>query len=87
MVEDLRSANGILVNSRPCDTAVLKSGDVITVGLVNLIFSLDDENHDAPHEFDKDTARHLVAALTETQVLEEEVVEQVTKKPSRVRVR
>jgi pSer/pThr/pTyr-binding forkhead associated (FHA) protein len=76
VVEDLRSVNGILVNSRPCDTAVLKSGDVITVGLVNLIFSLDDESHDAPHEFEKDTARHL-AALTETQVLDDEDVPEV----------
>lgn len=86
VVEDLRSANGILVNSRPCDTAVLKSGDVITVGLVNLIFSLDDESHDAPQEPDKDTARHL-SALTETQVLDEEVVAEVAKKPARARSR
>jgi len=76
VVEDLRSANGILVNSRPCDTAVLKSGDVITVGLVNLIFSLDDEQHDAPDEHGKDTARHL-AALTETQALSDEDVPDV----------
>ena len=86
VVEDLRSANGILVNSRPCDTAVLKSGDVITVGLVNLIFSLDDESHDAPQEPDKDTARHL-SALTETQVLDEEVVAEVAKNPARARSR
>ncbi len=86
VVEDLRSANGILVNSRPCDTAVLKSGDVITIGLVNLIFSLDEESHDALHELDKDTARHL-SALTETQVLDEEVVAEVAKKPARARSR
>jgi len=71
VVEDLRSANGILVNSRPCDTAVLKSGDVIAIGFVNLVFSLDEDSHDASHESGTDTARHL-AALTETQVLDHE---------------
>jgi hypothetical protein len=59
---------------------------VITVGLVNLIFSLEDESHDAPQDHDKDTARHL-AALTETQVLDDEDVAAVAKKPARARSR
>jgi type II secretory pathway predicted ATPase ExeA len=70
IVEDLHSINGMMVNARSCDTAVLKSGDVITVGLVNLIFSLDDEHEERTSDDDRDTARGL-AAVTETQLLDD----------------
>ena len=34
VVEDLKSTNGTLVNGTPVDRAVLKTGDVLTVGRV-----------------------------------------------------
>jgi len=36
VVEDLRSTNGILVNGEKVDRAVLRSGDVLTIGRVVL---------------------------------------------------
>jgi pSer/pThr/pTyr-binding forkhead associated (FHA) protein len=36
LVEDLRSTNGILVNGERVDRAVLRSGDVLTIGRVEL---------------------------------------------------
>jgi len=36
VVEDLRSTNGIMVNSERVERAVLKTGDVLTVGRVEL---------------------------------------------------
>jgi len=70
IVEDLHSSNGMLVNARNCDTAVLKSGDVITIGLVNLVFSIHDDRHGTAEHGD-DTARNLVV-LTDTQPIPEE---------------
>jgi len=34
VVEDLKSTNGTLVNGKPVDRSVLKTGDVLTVGRV-----------------------------------------------------
>jgi len=34
VVEDLKSTNGTLVNGKPIDRSVLKTGDVLTVGRV-----------------------------------------------------
>lgn len=34
VVEDLKSTNGILVNGKPVERSVLKTGDVLTVGRV-----------------------------------------------------
>lgn len=34
VVEDLESTNGTLVNGKPVDRSVLKTGDVLTVGRV-----------------------------------------------------
>jgi general secretion pathway protein A len=61
IVEDLHSANGLLVNARSCDTAVLRSGDVITIGLINLIFALDDGQQEDSPVGEEDTGRNLVA--------------------------
>ena len=36
LVEDLRSTNGILVNSERVERAVLRTGDVLTVGRIEL---------------------------------------------------
>ena len=66
VVEDLHSSNGLLVNARRCDTAVLNSGDVISIGLVNVVFSLDEEARETAVQDANDTARHL-AAMGNTQ--------------------
>ena len=71
VVEDLHSSNGILVNKKACDTAVLASGDVITIGLANLVFSLNDEQHEYRHDDDEDTGRNL-AGVTQTQPIPED---------------
>ncbi len=71
IVEDLHSANGLLVNARNCDTAVLKSGDVISVGLVNVVFSIGEESHENTVDDIRDTARNLKMAA-ETQALPED---------------
>ena len=71
VLEDLHSVNGIVVNSHRCDTAVLNSGDVITLGLVNLIFSVNDRRLEDHPEIGDDTARNL-AAMTSTQTVKDE---------------
>jgi len=38
IVEDLNSVNGILVNNKSQKTAVLRSGDVISIGQTNIVF-------------------------------------------------
>lgn len=70
IVEDLHSVNGVLVNARRCDTAVLHPGDVITIGLVNVIFSVNDRRLEEHPEYGEDTARNLAAmSSTRTQTL------------------
>jgi hypothetical protein len=70
IIEDLHSINGIMVNGRRCDTAVLKLGDVVRVGPVELVFSSDEELLEKPALHYEDSADKT--SLTETQpVLEE----------------
>ena len=40
LIEDLNSTDGILVNGRGRMTAILRSGDVISIGPVKLVFHL-----------------------------------------------
>ena len=42
-IEDLNSINGVVVNGRRREMATLKSGDVITIGSLKLVFHLKDE--------------------------------------------
>lgn len=48
MIENLNSLNGILVNGKSRETAILKSGDVISIGRVNIAFHLARESCDDP---------------------------------------
>ena len=43
VIEDLNSRNGLLVNGKRREMANLKSGDVIHIGGVKLVFQLKDE--------------------------------------------
>jgi type II secretory pathway predicted ATPase ExeA len=71
IIEDLHSINGILVNGRRCDTAVLKSGDVIRIGLVDLVFSTGDQQSERPFA-DLEATGDSLPAVTETQLLPED---------------
>jgi pSer/pThr/pTyr-binding forkhead associated (FHA) protein len=75
LIEDLNSSNGVLLNGMPRKKATLKSGDVITLGLVTLIFSLQDESSIDTGEHPMPGARHdnNVVAFVETQVIPEEL--------------
>jgi hypothetical protein len=70
IIEDLHSINGIMVNGRRCDTAVLKLGDVVRVGSVELVFSSDEELFEKPALHYEDSAEN--ASLTETRQIPEE---------------
>lgn len=59
LVEDLHSANGLYVNAIRRDTAVLASGDVVTVGLVNLVFTLEDQAEKAQVDRSAETSPTL----------------------------
>ncbi len=47
VVEDLNSRNGILVNQKPRGRALLRSGDIITLGTVDVVFYLE-KRHPRP---------------------------------------
>jgi type II secretory pathway predicted ATPase ExeA len=68
IVTDLDSRNGLLVNSRRCDTAPLKSGDVITMGLVNVIFSCEGSSRENSARSGEDTGSHILS-FVETQTI------------------
>ena len=70
VIADHNSRNGLLVNHKRRDTAVLESGDVITIAHIDLVFSLDEARHDNTGEHGDNTQRHLTA-FTETQDLPE----------------
>lgn len=86
VVEDLNSINGIQVNYKPRDSAVLKSGDVITIGHVDIVFQQNRERGDMAVEVpgreksaepqEPDTARNALR-FAETQKLTEEQVSKV----------
>jgi len=70
IIEDLHSINGIMVNGRNCDTAVLKKGDVIRIGTVELIVSSEEEPVESPALHHDDLAD--TGSLIETQSVPEE---------------
>jgi general secretion pathway protein A len=71
IIEDLHSINGIVVNGRRCDTAVLNPGDVVRVGLVDMVFDAGEERSERPaHEVEDST--DSVPVVTETQLIAED---------------
>jgi pSer/pThr/pTyr-binding forkhead associated (FHA) protein len=44
VIEDLNSRNGILVNQKPRGRALLRSGDIISFGGVDVVFYLERQN-------------------------------------------
>ncbi len=71
IIEDLHSINGILVNGRRCDTAVLNSGDIVRIGLVDLVFSASDERSERLTA-DPDATGDSLPAVSDTQLLPED---------------
>jgi pSer/pThr/pTyr-binding forkhead associated (FHA) protein len=68
VVTDLDSRNGLLVNARRCESTALKMGDVITIAMVNVVFSDGGERHLTTVQDEVDTGSHLVA-VGETQTV------------------
>lgn len=71
IIEDLHSINGIVVNGRRCDTAVLNPGDVVRIGLVDLVFDAGEERSEQPAHHVEDST-DSVPVVTETQVIAED---------------
>ena len=70
VIEDQNSRNGLLVNHKRRDTAVLASGDVITISHIDLVFSLEETGRENADEHGENTARDL-ASFAETLVMPE----------------
>ena len=70
IIEDLHSINGIMVNGRTCDTAVLKLGDVVRIGTVELVVSSEEEPVESSALHHDDLAD--TGSLMETQSVPEE---------------
>ena len=68
IISDLDSSNGLLVNSRRCDSATLKSGDVITIAPVNMVFSAAASASEKLGPSSDDTGGHILS-FVETQVI------------------
>jgi adenylate cyclase len=68
VIEDLNSRNGVLVNGKRRELANLKSGDVINIGGVKLVFHLKDELGDDTGEHGEVKANNVIA-FGETQRL------------------
>jgi type II secretory pathway predicted ATPase ExeA len=72
VIEDLNSRNGVLVNGKRCEMANLKSGDVITIGGVKLVFQLKDEVGDDTGEHGEVKVSNVIA-FGETQRLPDDM--------------
>jgi len=70
IIEDLHSINGIMVNGRSCDTAILKLGDVVRIGTVELVVSSEEEPVESPALHHEDLA--TTASLLEAQLIADE---------------
>jgi type II secretory pathway predicted ATPase ExeA/pSer/pThr/pTyr-binding forkhead associated (FHA) protein len=73
VIEDLNSRNGLLVNGKRREMANLKSGDVITIGGVKLVFQLKDEVAEDTGEHGEIKASNVIA-FGETQRLPDDAV-------------
>jgi general secretion pathway protein A len=70
VVTDLDSRNGLLVNARRCESTVLKMGDVITIALVNVVFSDGGERNLTTVQDEVDTGSHShLVAVADTQTV------------------
>jgi type II secretory pathway predicted ATPase ExeA len=63
IVTDLDSRNGVLVNSHRRDSATLKSGDVITIGNVNVVFSGEVSTRQGSARGGEDTGSHFLSLI------------------------
>jgi hypothetical protein len=70
IIEDLHSINGIMVNGRSCDTAVLKLGDVVRIGTIELVVSSEEEPVESSALHHDDLAD--TGSMMETQSVPEE---------------
>lgn len=71
VIEDLNSLNGVLINGKQRETALLKSGDIVTIGRARLVFVLrgepqDDEDEDTGEYVGHGTASSILFAETQT---------------------
>ena len=73
VIEDLNSRNGVLVNGKRREMANLKSGDVITIGGVKLVFHLKDDVGDDTGEHGEVKASNVIA-FGETQRLADDAM-------------
>ena len=71
VIEDYNSRNGLLINNRRCDKAVLESGDVIKISHIEMVFSLVEAHRENADQHGEDTGRNL-ADFAETQVIPED---------------
>jgi general secretion pathway protein A len=84
VIEDLNSLNGVLINGKQRETALLKSGDIVTIGRARLVFVLrgdpqDDQEEDTGEYVSHGTASSILFAETQTIPRDSEALEPFAK--------
>jgi len=64
-IEDLNSKNGILVNRKRRGRALLRSGDIISFGQVDVTFHVDQTDHDVPVDIDSDDTGNVATIASD----------------------
>jgi len=85
VIEDLNSLNGVMVNGRHRETALLKSGDIVTIGHARLVFVLrgepqDDQDEDTGEYVSHGMASSILFAETQTIPKDSEALEPFAKR-------
>lgn len=70
-IEDLNSKNGILVNRKRRSRALLRSGDIISVGQIDVTFRIDDTGQDKGGDFAVDDAANIATIARDDHPLDE----------------
>ncbi len=65
VIEDLNSKNGILVNRKRRSRALLRSGDIVTFGQVDVTFHIDTATSDDSEDFGEDDLSNIETIVTD----------------------
>jgi pSer/pThr/pTyr-binding forkhead associated (FHA) protein len=66
VIEDLNSKNGILVNRKRRSRALLRSGDIITFGQIDVTFHADSETREDEEHGAEDDASNIATIARDT---------------------
>ena len=75
-IEDLNSKNGLLVNRKRRGRALLRSGDIVSFGQIDVTFHVEETEHEAPEDLLLEDTGNMATIAREDMDLDEDAVDE-----------